>query len=117
MIAPSSAADMIRMLELQPHPEGGWYRETWRAPAPDTARASATSIYFLLEQGQRSHWHRVDAAEIWLWHSGSSIALSTSPGDTGPIVHVRLGGNISAGETPQHVIRTDHWQTAHAADG
>ncbi len=113
----SCAADLIRTLGLQPHPEGGWYRETWRAPAPDGARASATSIYFLLEQGQRSHWHKVDAAEIWLWHAGSPIALSTSPGDTGPIMSVRLGGNISAGEAPQHIVQPGHWQAAHASDG
>ena len=105
------------MLELQPHPEGGWYRETWRAPALEGDRASATSIYFLLEQGQRSHWHKVDAAEIWLWHAGSSLALSTARGDAGPIQNVSLGGKVSAGETLQHVIKPDHWPAAHARDG
>lgn len=117
MNTPSSAADLIRTLELQPHPEGGWYRETWRAPAPDGGRASATSIYFLLEEGQRSYWHRIDAAEIWLWHAGSPIALSTSPGDAGPVQTVTLGGDVAAGEAPQHVIEPDHWQAAHARTG
>lgn len=117
MTTPSSAADLIDKLGLQPHPEGGWYRETWRAPAPDGVRASATSIYFLLEQGQRSHWHKVDAAEIWLWHAGSPITLSTSPGDSGPIASVSLGGDIRAGDTPQHIIPRDHWQSAQAKDG
>lgn len=113
----SSATDLIQRLKLQPHPEGGWYRETWRAPAPDGARASATSIYFLLEQGQQSHWHKVDAAEIWLWHAGSCVQLSTSPGDTGPVLDVRLGGDVSSGETPQHIIEPHHWQAAQATDG
>lgn len=113
----SSASQIIRLLDLRPHPEGGWYRETWRAPAPDNARASATSIYFLLEQGQRSHWHKVDATEIWLWHAGSPAVISTSPADTGPITEVMLGGDVLAGETPQHLIAPDHWQSAHAIEG
>jgi predicted cupin superfamily sugar epimerase len=117
MSSSSSAAQLIRQLGLQPHPEGGWYRETWRAPAPGNARASATSIYFLLEQGQRSHWHKVDAAEIWLWHAGSPAVISTSPTDTGPIVDISLGGDVLAGETPQLRIEPGHWQSAHAIEG
>lgn len=117
MIPSSSATELIRQLELQPHPEGGWYRETWRAPAPDGARASATCIYFLLEEGQRSHWHKVDASEIWLWHAGSPVVLSTSLTDTGPVVDIMLGGDILAGETPQHLIEPDRWQSAHASAG
>lgn len=117
MIPSSSATELIRQLELQPHPEGGWYRETWRAPAPDGARASATSIYFLLEQGQRSHWHKVDSTEIWLWHAGSAVMISTSPTDSGPIMDMILGGDILAGETPQHLIEPGHWQSAHAREG
>lgn len=117
MIPSSSVTELIRQLELQPHPEGGWYRETWRAPAPGAARASATSIYFLLEEGQRSHWHKVDASEIWLWHAGSPVVISTSPTDTGPVMDILLGGNILVGETPQHLIEPDHWQSAYASTG
>lgn len=117
MITPSSATDLIRALELQPHPEGGWYRETWRAPAPDGTRASATSIYFLLEERQRSHWHKVDAAEIWLWHAGSPISLLTAPGDAGPVQTVTLGSDILAGDAPQHLIEPGHWQAAQACEG
>ena len=113
----SPAAELIKKLDLQPHPEGGWYRETWRADESGGARAHATSIYFLLERGQRSHWHRVDASEIWLWHAGAPVAISTSPSDEGPIVDITLGGDVLAGETPQHVIEPDCWQSAEAKDG
>lgn len=117
MNTPSSATELIRMLDLEPHPEGGWYRETWRAAAPGGERASATSIYFLLEQDQRSHWHRVDASEIWLWHAGSPALLSTSATDAGPISEIILGNDVWAGETPQHVVEANHWQSTHARDG
>lgn len=108
---------LIAALGLIPHPEGGWYRETWRAPAAEGARASATAILFLLEAGQRSHWHRVDAAEIWLWHAGSPIALETAPDDAGPVRTIRLGPDVLAGDTPQHVIAPDEWQAAEADRG
>ena len=70
----TTAAQLIEKLALAPHPEGGWFRETFRQPAPDGGRGLATAILFLLEAGQRSHWHRVDAAELWLWHAGSPPA-------------------------------------------
>lgn len=113
----SETSAIIARLALQPHPEGGWYRETWRAPAPEGERAGATAIWFLLEAGQRSHWHRVDAAEIWLWHAGSPLRLSTAPGDAGPVSDIRLGGDILAGEEPQHVIPPHAWQAAEADRG
>ena len=69
------ARAIIARLELAPHPEGGWYRETWRAPPGPDGRARGTAIHFLLERGQRSHWHRVDADEWWLWHAGSPLIL------------------------------------------
>src|SRR6478609_2917330 len=87
---------LIEELRLLPHPEGGWYRETWRAPAPEGERAGATAVLFLLEAHQRSHWHRVDAAEIWLWHSGDPLLLSLSAGDEGPVREIRLGPNVLA---------------------
>ena len=112
-----TAQALIDRLQLQPHPEGGWYKESWRADAPPGERAGATAIHFLLEQGQRSHWHRVDAAEIWLWHAGSSLLLSTAPDDAGPVSARRLGGDVLAGEEPQHVIAPHHWQAAEADTG
>ncbi len=107
---------IIRALGLAPHPEGGWYRETWRAAAPEGERAGATAIYFLLEQGQRSHWHKVDATELWLWHGGAPIRLSMSP-DSGPIRTVRLGPDVLKGEVPQQRIAPGEWQAAEADRG
>jgi len=113
----NEAQKIIVQLGLQPHPEGGWYRETWRASAVDGERASGTAIYFLLEKGQRSHWHKVDAAEIWLWHTGAPLRLMTAPDNNGPVREVRLGPDVAAGEAPQHVIAPEHWQAAQASEG
>jgi len=113
----SDANAIIARLGLARHPEGGWYRETWRAPAGADGRSAGTAILFLLEAGERSQWHRVDAAETWLWHAGSPIELATAPGDAGPIATIRLGGEVLASERPQHVIPPHHWQAAHARDG
>ncbi|MEI4486572.1 cupin domain-containing protein [Frigidibacter sp. MR17.14] len=106
------AEALIAALELQPHPEGGWYRETWRAAAAEGARAAGTAILFLLKAGERSHWHRVDAAEVWLWHRGGTLALSVAETDAGPALTRRLGGDIAAGEAPQLVVPAGHWQAA-----
>lgn len=111
------ARDLIERLDLRPHPEGGWYRETWRAPAAEGERAAGTAIYFLLEEGRRSHWHRVDASEIWLWHAGSPLALSTAEDDDAQPWTVTLGPDIAAGQHPQHVIPAGHWQVASAEQG
>lgn len=104
-------------LELQPHPEDGWYRETWRAPTPDGARASSTAIHFLLEAGQASHWHRVDAAEIWLWHAGDPLELSVASSDGGPTMFYLLGPDVLGEEIVQHVIPPGQWQAARPASG
>lgn len=106
------ARDIIERLQLQPHPEGGWFRETWRAAAPAGERASATAIHFLLEGGQASHWHTVDAAEIWLWHAGNPLDLRLAQGDAGPVGNVTLGPDLAAGQTVQHVIAPGEWQAA-----
>ena len=103
-----SAAQIIERLGLQPHPEGGWYRETWRGPQV-AGRASGTAILFLLQAGERSHWHRVDADEIWLWHAGSPLLLSM--GETRARAQ-RLGPDVLAGESPQIVVPAGHWQAA-----
>ena len=105
-----SAAEIIRRLELEPHPEGGWYRETWRDLRADGERGSGTSILFLLEAGQRSHWHRIDAVELWLFQAGAPLQLSTA---TGPLTEeIRLGPDILAGDAPQAVVAAGQWQSA-----
>lgn len=108
------AADLIQRLKLQPHPEGGWYRETWRSEAalPD-GRAASTSILFLLKEGQRSDWHRVDAEEIWIFQAGSPLKLRTAQGPD--VTETRLGPG--PGQAPQHVVRKDEWQAAEADRG
>ena len=110
------ARELIRALELTPHPEGGWYRETLRVSA-DSDRATVTAIHFLLEAGQHSHWHRVDATEIWCWHAGHPLVLGQAAGDSDTPVWTRLGGDILAGEAPQLTIPAGQWQAAHAAQG
>lgn len=102
------AEEIIARLDLQPHPEGGWYRQTWVGPEV-AGRASGTAILFLLRAGEVSHWHRVDADEIWLWHAGAPLILSL--GQTAARHH-RLGPDVLAGEAPQIVVPAGHWQAA-----
>jgi uncharacterized protein len=109
------AHPLIDALGLAPHPEGGWYRETWRAQAADGERGHATAILFLLESGGRSHWHRVDADELWLWHAGSPLTLLIE--EPQGVVEQRLGGNVLAGERPQLLVPAGAWQAAEARDG
>lgn len=106
-----AAQEIIRMLGLKPHPEGGWYRETWRAAAAPGERACGTAIYFLLEIGQRSHWHRIDATEIWRFHAGAPLRLLASP-DGDRVDAVTLGANLGGRERPQAVIPAQCWQSA-----
>jgi predicted cupin superfamily sugar epimerase len=108
---------LIDDLDLEPHPEGGWYRETWRGEAPPGGRAPATAILFLLERGQRSHWHRVDATELWLFHAGSALTLRMAADDAGPVREARLGADVLAGEQPQLRIAPGEWQSAEAGVG
>jgi predicted cupin superfamily sugar epimerase len=106
-----SAADIIRMLDLKPHPEGGHFRETFRDARIDAAgRAASTAIYFLLARGERSHWHRVDAVEVWHWHAGAPLALSIAHG--GGKRSITLGPDLTAGEVPQGVVPAGNWQAA-----
>ena len=111
-----TARDLIDRLGMQPHPEGGWYAETWRAPAPDGERATSTAIHFLLEEGQRSHWHTVDAAEIWCHHAGAPVRLRLSADGEAVTDHV-LGSDVMAGQEPQVVVPEGHWQAAEATEG
>ena len=99
------------MLGLKPHPEGGHFLETHRDARPD-GRAHATAIYYLLARGERSHWHRVDAAEVWHYYAGSALALETATSSDGPIERVTLGADLAAGERPQAVVPAHAWQAA-----
>ncbi|MFG1425646.1 cupin domain-containing protein [Roseixanthobacter glucoisosaccharinicivorans] len=107
-----SAEDVIALLGLEPHPEGGHFRETFRESAPDGGRGASTAIYFLLKAGERSHWHRVDASEVWHWHAGAALTLAIAPPGGGGVRHLRLGTDLGAGERPQGVVPPGHWQAA-----
>jgi predicted cupin superfamily sugar epimerase len=109
-----SAAAVIAALGLQRHPEGGWYRETWRADAAPGERATGSAIYFLLRAGEIDAWHRVDAAEVWHYYAGAPIELSmVEQGSDGPTLIVRLlGAEIAAGQRPQLVVPAGAWQQA-----
>ena len=107
-----TARDVIRLLDLKPHPEGGFFRETYRDPRQvEGGRAASTAIYFLLARGERSHWHRVDAAEVWHWHCGAPLELEMAPAP-GRIERVTLGCEFAAGERPQAVVPAHVWQAA-----
>ena len=112
------------LLDLAPHPEGGWYRQTWRSgpesvpagyPGP---RAAATAIYFLLLPGEESRWHRVRSDEFWLWHSGGPLVILDGgdgdvPAPAGDAI--AMGPDLAAGQVPQHVVQGGRWQAAHPA--
>ena len=106
----SDADRIIAALDLAPHPEGGWYRETWVAEGE--GRPSGTSILFLLKAGERSHWHRVDAAEIWHFHAGAPLVLSIAADAAGPATEVLLGPDVLAGQAVQGIVPPFHWQAA-----
>jgi uncharacterized protein len=96
-----AAADVIRLLDLKPHPEGGYFRETFRdARTIDDNRAASTSIYFLLARGERSHWHRVDAAEVWHFYAGAPLLLRIRDAAT----TIRLGIDLANEERPQAIV-------------
>jgi predicted cupin superfamily sugar epimerase len=112
MVEAPTAADIIARLELKPHPEGGYYRETFRDVSLDAGgRARSTAIYFLLARGERSHWHRIDAVEIWHYYAGSALTLHIAH-DGGPLLTVTLGPNLAAGERPQAIVPAQAWQAA-----
>jgi predicted cupin superfamily sugar epimerase len=107
-----TAADVIRLLGLKPHPEGGHFRETFRDLRTIDGRAASTAIYFLLAAGERSHWHKVDAAEAWHWHAGAPLVLEVAESDKGPVRRIKLGPDLAAGERPQAVVPAGAWQAA-----
>ena len=109
--AAMSADEIIRHLELKPHPEGGYYREIHRDAPPGGGRGAVTTIYFLLRAGERSRWHRVDATEIFHFHGGAPLAFAMSP-DGRKTETFRLGMDLAAGERPQLVVPPHCWQAA-----
>lgn len=110
-VAAPDATEIIRLLDLHPHPEGGHFRETFRDDAGSAGRGHSTAIYYLLCAGERSHWHRVDAVEIWHHYSGAPLCLSLSA-DGEKVSHHRLGTDLHAGERPQITVPRDCWQAA-----
>ncbi len=111
MAAPPSAAEVIRRLDLKPHPEGGHYRETFRDAPAGGGRGAMTAIYFLLAAGEESAWHRVDATEIWHFYAGARLSLSISA-DGRSTRLVTLGSDLLAGAVPQVIVPAGAWQSA-----
>lgn len=106
-----SAAEVVACLGMSRHPEGGWYVETWRDAAGPDGRSRSTAIYYLLEAGDRSHWHRVDATEIWHWHAGAPLQLALSA-DGMEQSEIELGPDLAHGQRPQGIVRPGVWQSA-----
>jgi uncharacterized protein len=110
----TTAAEIVQALGMLVHPEGGWYAETWRASAPDGERPSGSAILYLLAAGDRSHWHRLDADEVWQYSGGDPLELRVwSPGDPSITIH-RLAATLTDGSVVQAVVPADAWQTAHS---
>jgi predicted cupin superfamily sugar epimerase len=109
--AATTAEEIIRLLGLEPHPEGGFYRRTFEDQAAVDGRPSSTAIYYLLARDMSSHWHRIDAVEVWHYYAGAPIALSLSEDGISSETH-RLGPDLGAGERPQVVVPTGWWQAA-----
>jgi hypothetical protein len=105
------ADDVIRSLELKPHPEGGHFREAFRDPRQIDSRAISTAIYFLLARGERSHWHRIDAVEVWHWYAGAPLVLDIA-GQSRKTERLMLGNDLAAGERPQAIVPARAWQAA-----
>ena len=111
-LSPEAAA-IVAQLELKPHPEGGHYRETFRDLSVDAdGRSRSTAIYFLLARGERSHWHRIDAAELWHFYAGAPLVLEMAAGEHAQIRRMKLGPDIAMGERPQGIVPAGHWQAA-----
>ncbi|MFK7837798.1 MAG: cupin domain-containing protein [Sulfitobacter sp.] len=100
---------IITQLNLAPHPEGGHYRQTWSAG--NEGRPVGTCIYFLLKRGEISHWHKVDATEIWLFHAGAPLVLSMAETKAGPATDHMLTPDLTKG-APQLIVPENHWQAA-----
>ena len=106
------ASQLIAALGLRRHPEGGWYAETWRAPSAEGVRPSSSAILYLLAAGERSHWHRVDADEVWQYSAGDPLELRVAAGAGAQVEVHRLGSDVERGEEPQVVVPAGAWQAA-----
>ncbi len=107
-----TADEVIRLLDLKPHPEGGHFREMFRDKRQvDGGRAASTAIYFLLARGERSHWHRVDAVEVWHWYAGAPLELEIAQNEA-RIERVTLGNDLTSDERPQVAVPAHAWQAA-----
>ena len=108
-----AAADIVRLLDLAPHPEGGHFRETFRDGRRDeSGRAASTAIYFLLARGERSHWHRIDAVEVWHFYAGAPLRLDIAADAAAEVTVVTLGPDLAVGERPQAIVPANAWQAA-----
>ncbi len=107
-----SAAEIVKLLGLSPHPEGGHFRETFRDMKQIEDRSASTLIYFLLGRGERSHWHRVDAVEVWHYYAGAPLVLHYAASDKTPPASITLGNDLANGQQPQFVIPEGNWQAA-----
>jgi len=114
---PLDADAAIATLGLAPHPEGGWFAETWRDEPAGGGRGTGTAIYFLLKADEASHWHRVDAVEIWHHHAGAPVDLQLADDEHGPVRTLRLGPDLAAGERPQVIVPVGAWQAARPVGG
>ena len=110
------AREVIESMGLAAHPEGGWFRETWRGAESAEGRPTGTAIWYLLEAGAASRWHRIDATEVWVWHGGSALELSIAP-DGGAAERTILGMDLARGERPQAIVPRGAWQSARALGG
>ena len=106
-----TADEVIHLLQLEAHPEGGYFRETFRDSRRAGERSASTAIYFLLKQGQISRWHRIDVVEVWHWYGGAPLRLQVRNA-VGPVEAVLLGNNLMKDERPQAIVPAHAWQTA-----
>jgi len=108
-----AAADIVRLLDLAPHPEGGHFRETFRdVRRNESGRAASTAIYFLLARGERSHWHRIDAVEVWHFYAGAPLRLEIAADEAAELTVTTLGPDLARGERPQAIVPAGAWQAA-----
>jgi predicted cupin superfamily sugar epimerase len=108
-----SAAEIVSLLDLKPHPEGGHFRETFRdTRMVDGTRAGSTAIFYLLVRGERAHWHKVDAVEVWHYYAGAPLLLEVVSGHSGPVERIALGSDLAEGERPQAAVPANAWQAA-----
>ena len=103
--------EIIALLGMRPHPEGGHFVETWRHVQAEGGRGAGTAIYFLLQAGERAHWHRVDAAEVWHWYAGAPLELAMSS-DGREVAIELLGNDLAGGARPQILVPSGTWQSA-----